>query len=362
MANPEHLDILEQGIERWNEWRRNEPSVEPDLSNADLTGRDLARIKFYHADLSRAKLAGSDLTGALFGASSLYLCDLRGADLSRATLDNTRLTETNLSEAILTGAHLLSANLFDVNLQGAQLEGAHLTQARVIASDLSRANLRGSYLCATSLVDTNLSNATLSDSHVYGISVWNVKLSSAISHNLVITPPGEPTITTDNLELAQLVYLLLSNEKIRGVIDTVTAKTVLILGRFTPERKVVLDAIRDELRRHDYVPVLFDFDSPSSRDLTETIRILAHLARFIIADITDPRSIPQELQAIVPHLSVPVVPLLQESNESEYGMFGSFRRYPWVLEVHKYRDLDEFVASIEENVISPAERKLTELK
>ena len=34
---------------------------------------------------------------------------------------------------------------------------------------------------------------------------------------------------------------------------------------FTDERKVVLDAIRDELRKRDYVPVLFDFEKPSGQ-------------------------------------------------------------------------------------------------
>ena len=39
-------------------------------------------------------------------------------------------------------------------------------------------------------------------------------------------------------------YLLLNNEEIRHVIDTITSKVVLILGRFMPERKAILDAIR----------------------------------------------------------------------------------------------------------------------
>jgi len=66
---------------------------------------------------------------------------------------------------------------------------------------------------------------------------------------------------------------------------------VLILGRFAPERKAILDAIRDALRTRDYLPVLFDFEKPSSRDITETVSTLAHMARFVIADITDAKSI-----------------------------------------------------------------------
>jgi hypothetical protein len=45
---------------------------------------------------------------------------------------------------------------------------------------------------------------------------------------LIITPPDEPVVTVDNLEVAQFVYLLLNNEKIRDVINTIGEKGVLI--------------------------------------------------------------------------------------------------------------------------------------
>ena len=80
--------------------------------------------------------------------------------------------------------------------------------------------------------------------------------------DLVITPPGEPEVTTDDLEVAQFIYLLLHNEKLQRVIDTITSKVVLILGRFSPERKMILDALRDELRKRNYAPVVFDFEKP----------------------------------------------------------------------------------------------------
>ena len=48
-----------------------------------------------------------------------------------------------------------------------------------------------------------------------------------------LVPRPEPKVTVDNIEVAQFIYLLLHNGKIRDVIDTVTSKAVLILGRFT---------------------------------------------------------------------------------------------------------------------------------
>ena len=155
----------------------------------------------------------------------------------------------------------------------------------------------------------------------------------------------------DDLELAQFVYLLLHNPKIRSVIDTITAKAVLILGRFTLERKAVLDAIRDRLARENLVPIVVDFEQPSSRDVTETVSTLAHMSRFIIADIIDPRSILQELQSIVSHLpSVPVQPIIHRS-ASEYGMFEHFMSYPWVLGVFHYATDEEVLKLLVEKTI-----------
>jgi len=257
-------------------------------------------------------------------------------------------------------------SLLDILQQGVEAWNSWREQNPFIEPDLSGANLSwadltDANLTRSALVETNLTGTTLTGCSIYGISAWSLKLEGATQHNLNVSPYGEPTVMVDNLEVAQFIYLLLNNERIRQVIDTITSKAVLILGRFTADRKAVLDAIRDELRQRDYLPILFDFAKPAGRDLTETISTLAHMARFIIADITQAKSIPQELQAIVPNLpSVPVQPLLLTS-EREYGMFEHFWRYPWVLDTYYYDNLDEVLASIEEKVISPAEVKVREL-
>src|SRR5262249_39926099 len=178
--------------------------------------------------------------------------------------------------------------------------------------------------------------------------------------NLVITHWDEPSVTVDNIEVAQFIYVLLHNEKIREIIDTVGRKAVLILGRFTTERKKVLNALREELRKRDYLPILFDFDVPATRDITETVSLLARMARFIIADLTDPSSIPKELEAIVPHLAVPVQPLL-EGAARPYAMFTDYWKYDWVLPPHWYEGLDALLTTIAENVIAPAEGKVRAL-
>jgi Pentapeptide repeats (8 copies) len=188
------------------------------------------------------------------------------------------------------------------------------------------ASLHAVNLQAATLVDADLTGADLTGCRTYGVSAWDLKLERTKQQNLVITRNGEPEITVDNIEVAQFIYLMLNNQKIRDVIDTITSKAVLILGRFTDDRKAVLDALREELRKRDYLPILFDFSVPARRDITETISLLARMARFIIADLTDPSSIPKELEAIVPGLAVPVQQLL-EGGSQPYAMFKDYWKY-----------------------------------
>jgi hypothetical protein len=115
--------------------------------------------------------------------------------------------------------------------------------------------------------------------------------------------------------------------------------------------------LRDELRRRDYLPVLFDFEKPN-RSTDETISRLPGMARFVIANLTDAESVLQELRNIVPNRpSLPVQPILL-TDQTEPGMFDFFRLYPWVLETRYYATLDELLANVGERVIEPAERKL----
>jgi hypothetical protein len=168
-------------------------------------------------------------------------------------------------------------------------------------------------------VQTDLRGADLTGCRIYGVSAWDLKLEGAKQQNLVITPVDEPTITVDNIEVGQFIYLMLSNQNIRDIIDTITSKVVLILGRFSvPERKRVLDGLRDELRKpgRDYVPVVFDFEKPTSQTTINTVMLLARMARFVIADMSDAKSVLQELQAIVPSSpKLPVQPIIVAAQE-----------------------------------------------
>jgi hypothetical protein len=255
-------------------------------------------------------------------------------------------------------AYLIGSKLNDAHLIGASLYWADLSYATLIGATLRRTNLVNARL-----TKANLEGAIIEGCPIYGISAWGLKLNNAtVQRDLIITPDNQTPIRVDDLQIAQFISLLLENNNIRKAIDTITSKAVLILGRFTPERKAVLDAIWEELRKRGYMPILFDFEKPESRDLTETISTLAHLARFIIADITDAKSIPAELEHIVPGLpSVPVMPLVLSSDEG-FELFKHIRRYSWVLEPYQYGSQSKLIRSIEAQVIAPAEAKLKEIR
>jgi len=352
------------------------------LMGANLVAADLSRVAAVGANLSQADLGDAKLEGADLTRADLSMADLPCADFSGAILDDANLSDAKLQEARFVGtrlrradlardilaladftrADLSHAKLIETDLTRTTFARATLTEANLALADFTQAKLGKAVLCRANLsgvrfLEADLNGADLTGCRVYGVSAWNVNLTRTVQSNLQISPRDEPAITVDQLELAQFIYLLLRNQKIRNVIDTITSKVVLILGRFTPERKRVLDSIREELRHRDFVPVLFDFEIPRHRNITETVTLLARMARFIIADLTDPKSLPQELEAIVPNLQgVPVQPLLRVSDRA-YAMFEAFLSRDSVLPVYRYKDQRHLLRNLGDKVIKPAQER-----
>jgi hypothetical protein len=324
--NDDHIAQLWKGAAAWNEWRRENPDIKPHLLRAVL----------FSADLSEADLRGASLSSAFLFLANLIKADLRGADLRKADLSN---------------AHLCLADL----------RGANLAFANLTAANLSGANLSGAHLWGTTLVDADLTDADLTGCFVHGVSAWNLKLERTKQQNLVVTKHDEPQITVDNIEVAQFVYLLLHNKKIRDVIDTIGKKGVLLLGRFTEGRIQILERLREKLRSLGFVPMVFNFDKPETKDFTETVRLLANLSHFVIVDITNPRSTPLELAEVVPDYMVPFAPILQQG-EQPFAMFVDLQiKYNWVLDVIRYPSVERLIEVLDDQIVRPAETKFNEL-
>ena len=398
-----------QGGEAWNNWRARHRRVvldlrEANLYQADLQGADLreanlsqanlmeadlsladlraanlsranlSRVNFREADLRQADLWGSRLWGANLSRADLRGANLNRADLSQADLSQADLSAAKLGRANLIGTNLIGANLSQADLKEADLSRADLSQANLRGADLWKANLgqanlrradlTGADLREAILVHTQVDKAKASGSRIYGVNVWDLRGDFEEQKDLVITPEASPSqITVDNIKVAQFIYLILNNEAIRDIINTLTSKSVLILGRFSiPERKGILDALRNKLREYNLLPIVFDFDRPTDKDFTETIKTLAGLCYFVIADITNPKSSPLELQATVPDYQIPFVPIIQEGEQPFAMMVDLQKKYNWVLDTLSYNSIETLIKALKPAIIDPAIQKHNELR
>lgn len=369
-----------------------------DLTEADLQGAILSKVDLRGRDLSGANLSKADLREARLGGAILSYTNFCEADMREAVLSgsiyrkefgwhftpeiftqesstssydmpngvlytifkDTDFSKANLSRAVLKQMKLEGAKFCCTNLRGADLSNADLSR-----TDLSGADLSGANLIFADLLETNLEHANLSGCFIYGIAVWNIHVYGAIQANLIITRQNEAVITIDNLEVAQFIYLLLNNQKIRHVIDTIISKVVLILGCFTDEREKILEALRDELRGQNYLPVVFNFEGAANKDFTETVRTLANMARFVLIDLTGLDDTLREIaDAVVPRCVVPIQPLLLLGEHRQgYELFRELQqKHRWVLAPYRYKDLLDLHSIFQEKIIQLVDEKIIELK
>ena len=321
MPNSEHYDRLVAATDRdeakdWNEWRASS-GVTPDLSGADLSDRDLSRLT--NIRLRDANLRGANLRKTHLDYAYLAGVDLSGADLTGATLPNVTLIGANLTGAICRDCNLYRANFFD--------------------ADVTRANFSGATLAGASFVNTTVSEALFVGCSVYGISAWGLRGSPRTQRELIVTSSDEPAITVDRLDVAQLIHLFLSNPQIQGLIDTASEKVVLILGNFSDERKPVLDHLRNLLPDFGRVPVVFDFNVPIHRDITETVNVLGGLASQVIADITDAHEVRVELHNPVrTYPGLAITPILL-TGATEFPSLGHLKQFSGFGETVLYSDI-----------------------
>jgi len=350
-ADFRHTDL--EGADLYNTWL-----VEADFSGAKAShavfggvtaggakfiDATLDDAHFMQAHLPFADFAGATLAGARFYGACLDEANLNGhQELVGAWFENASLKKTLLSQCNLSGANVRGANLLEANLTGTSLNGADLREARLVA--------------------TNVEGSDFENALVHGASIWSLVGLPRRQGNLIISSPSEAQVTVDDLEVAQFIYLLLNREKLRNVIETITSRAVLILGRFTPERKAFLDVLAKEVRAHRLLPIIFDFERSTTRDFTETIKVLAGMSAFVIADITNPSSAPLELQATVPDYQIPFVPIIHEGEEP-FAMFRDLSgKYDWVLgPVITYSSLDKLTEGFEKGILDRALSKRVEL-
>jgi len=141
MANAEHLKMLSSGVKEWNEWRKDNINIKPDLSYANLSEANLSHADLSYVDLFHAHLFDTNLSHADMYKADLYKADLENANLSNANLSEAELNPANLYNAKLSHANLSRANLFNANLYNANLFHANLSHAHLSDTNLSKTRM-----------------------------------------------------------------------------------------------------------------------------------------------------------------------------------------------------------------------------
>jgi hypothetical protein len=82
----------------------------------------------------------------------------------------------------------------------------------------------------------------------------------------------------------------------------------------------------------------------------------------VIADVTNPKSAPLELQATVPEIMVPFLPIIAEG-EKPFAMLEDLwiKHRDWVFEPLHYSSLDALAGALDKEIIRPAEARFNEL-
>ncbi|MFH0792894.1 MAG: pentapeptide repeat-containing protein [bacterium] len=171
MADQKALAFLLRAIDKVNgsaEWfafRKREPQS-ADLSQADLSQKNLKNYDFSRLNLSGAKLFNSDLSGADFTEANLSY-----ADLQRANLANGFLTRANLAGTNLQGANLVDTNLEGASLQGTRLGGAYIVGAQLADALFDKVDLRGATLKFSNLSQTRLVSANVEEADLTQVQI-----------------------------------------------------------------------------------------------------------------------------------------------------------------------------------------------
>ena len=379
MSQASTLDILHQGIVEWNKFRDENNNEPIDLSNVDLSGKSLSGGNFQRVDFSGCKLRKTNfrkthLKYAIFTNSDISEANFEHANAREANFDSTiaiktRFIVTTLRKASFINANLKNSSFYRAYLRQTDFTGADMTNVRLAKAHLQRANLqdailRNADLRSATLVGTSLLRTDLTDVQIYGVGVWDAITDGAIQKNMQITrTKKESRITSDSLETAQIISLMLDNADVRLLFNSLSSKIVLILGRFTQERKEVLDLIRTSITSAGYVGVQFDFDRPQRRGFIEVIRSLGSLSRFVIADLTDPKVVLQEIDVILTEFpSVPVRPIILKGSDIPITLLDHAQKKALIQPVFHYTDKEHLIDNLDNEIVKPAIDRAEELE
>jgi len=298
------------------------------LVEAELNNTVAVKSNFFKATMSYAKLNGAILKEAILIGAVMFGIEMIGADLEGADLTNTLLQDANIcnskfnNEVSLDGADLYGVKAKQTSFNNSNLNGANFSKANLTSSEFNNSILTNCIFTGADITDSEIT-----DCEIYGISAWDIKTNdNTITKNLIINE--NHSITVDDIETAQFIYLILNNKKISQLITTMRTKTVLILGSFDDKSKPMINLLKMELPKYNLIPIVFDFNPTPEQRFMETVKTLALLSKFVIVDLSQRSGQYYEIAKLVDNVRVPFVTIAKEDTDVS-GMLEDLNDYYW---------------------------------
>ena len=184
MANPDHVQWIEEGVPAWNQRRQANPFV-PDFS-------------------------------ATRGASPLHGKELKGANFDKANFSGSGQFEVDFADAILTNTNFQSCVLSGSGFLRADLSGADFTDAYLAGDDRHIVNGSPYHLKPVTLQDATITNAIFSNAHLAGVDFGGTQPSSAVLFPEVELPKQQFVLETEIHGIDQLLDVV---RRLKAVYD-----------------------------------------------------------------------------------------------------------------------------------------------
>lgn len=161
MANPEHVEILKQGVEVWNKWREDQPTIFG-IEKIAIKGLDLT---------------GANFQGCFFTDCAFAKCNLSKANLSNAGLDECDLFDVNMEEVSFLETKLSSCWFVRGKGESADFYNAQLSNVEFLDCNLHRANFMNAKLEGVGYKDCKLDEIILFDADLKGVKIEGCSLA-----------------------------------------------------------------------------------------------------------------------------------------------------------------------------------------
>lgn len=153
MANPNHQKILRKGVEAWNEWRKKNEKIEPNLSGLNLADKNLEGINLTDTKLTKTIFRGANLNRVNFSRAVLIRTDLEGATVQfsrfvRNVIEDVSFENAEISHSFFfrgwwNGIQLAAANLYGTTFRDCEMKRVNFSQAILQSTIFANADLRG---------------------------------------------------------------------------------------------------------------------------------------------------------------------------------------------------------------------------